>query len=50
MCSIDLENNLEANPVARQLRASLLRYMQGERFRPSLEITADQVRSLMNDP
>jgi hypothetical protein len=49
VCSIDLESNLEANPVARQMRASLLRYMASEQFRPALEITAPQVRSLMND-
>ena len=49
VCSIDLESKLEANPVARQMRASLLRYMASEQFRPPLEITVPQVRSLMND-
>ena len=47
ICSIDLERNLEANPVARQLRSSLLHYVAGERFRPAVELTVPQVRSLM---
>jgi len=49
VCSIDLESNLEANPVARQMRASLLRYVASEQFQPTSELTAQQVRSLMND-
>ena len=40
VCSIDLEHGLETNPVARQLRASLLRYMAGERFDPRVGIDA----------
>ena len=32
--SIDLINNLEKRPVARQLRASLLRYMESDAFDP----------------
>ena len=47
VCSIDLEHSLDTNPVARQLRASLLRYMAGDRFDPRVELTVDQVRSLM---
>src|SRR5262249_33885484 len=48
-CSIDLERGLEANPVARQLRASLLRYMAGDRFEPRVELAIEQVKSLMKD-
>ena len=33
--SMDLHTNLEKRPVARQLRASLLRYMESEAFSPS---------------
>ena len=47
VCSIDLERGLDANPVARQLRASLLRYMDGEAFDPKVELTVDQVQSLL---
>jgi hypothetical protein len=43
---IDLETGLEENVVARQLRRSLLDYMAGERFTPSIELTPAQVRSL----
>jgi hypothetical protein len=46
VCSIDLENDLDTNPVARQLRYSLLRYMAGSHFEPAVTLTADQVRTL----
>jgi hypothetical protein len=49
VCSIDLENGLEDNPVARQFRQSLLRYMSGKRFDPRVEIDAEAVRRLMTD-
>ena len=48
--SIDLKDGLETNPVARQMRASLLRYMGSDRFKPAVEVTADQVRGLMTAP
>ena len=44
--SIDLENGLEANPVARQMRHSLLRYAASDRFAPPVEVTPDAVRAL----
>ena len=50
VCSIDLQNDLDSNPVASQLRSSLLRYMDGQRFQPRVEVTADQVRSLFATP
>jgi hypothetical protein len=49
VCSIDLEKELDQNPVARQLRLSLLQYMAGERFNTSVELTAKQVQSLMKE-
>ena len=45
--SIDLETGLEGNPVARQMRHSLLRYAAGSRFTPTVEVTPDAVRALM---
>ena len=45
--SIDLDRELDANPVARQLRHSLLRYAASERFAPAVELGADDVRALM---
>ena len=43
--SVDLDGELD--PVARQLRHSLLRYVAGERFAPSVELRAEDVRALM---
>jgi hypothetical protein len=48
VCSIDLKT--DPNPVARQLRQSLLGYMQGNRFKPKVTLTAQQVRSLAAAP
>jgi hypothetical protein len=47
VCSIDLETDLEGNPVARQLRKGLLSYMSGAHFQPTISLTAAQVRSLI---
>lgn len=47
VCSIDLQNDLEANPVARQFRHSLLAYMKSDKFNPQIPVTASQVRGLM---
>jgi len=47
VCSIDLENDLNDRPAARQLRASLLRYMAGPHFQPQHELTLDQIHALM---
>lgn len=45
VCSIDIERRLEDRPAARQLRASLIEYMESEDFRPSAEIQADRLLS-----
>jgi hypothetical protein len=47
--SIDISTGLEKNLVARQLRRSLLDYMATERFAPAVELSPEQVRSLMRD-
>jgi GH18 family chitinase len=44
--SIDLERDLETNPVARQMRHSLLRYAASDRFAPPVELSAEAVRAL----
>ncbi|WP_167607675.1 sugar-binding domain-containing protein [Maribellus sediminis] len=41
--SIDLMNNLDERPVARQLRSSLLKYMESEAFDPSGSVTIDEL-------
>lgn len=47
VCSIDLTSGLDSNPVARQFRYSLLRYMGSEHFQPAVDLTAEPVRGLM---
>jgi len=44
VCSIDLNHDLERNPVARQFRHSLLRYMASSKFNPRITLTPDQVQ------
>src|ERR1019366_7885307 len=46
VCSIDLNNS---NPVAQQLRRSLLDYMAASRFAPTVELGADAIPSVLFD-
>ena len=46
VCTIDLQNDLDQRPVARQLRHSLLKYMSAEQFRPRQELTIKSVVDL----
>ena len=50
VCSIDLLTRLQERLVARQLRASLLRYMQSDSFNPQVKLTAEQISSLIKPP
>ncbi|MCX8108421.1 MAG: glycoside hydrolase, partial [Verrucomicrobiae bacterium] len=50
VCSIDLERDLQNNPVARQFRYSLFKYITSPHFSPKSEITLDQARSLTTPP
>ncbi len=47
VCSIDLEKNLEDNPVAHQMRHSLLRYVAGNEFAPQVEVSVEAIQNLM---
>ena len=47
VCSMDLQNGLDTNPVARQMRASLLAYMAGLSFKPTVELTPDDIGRLL---
>jgi hypothetical protein len=47
VCSIDLESALDPNPVARQLRQSLLAYLSGNRFHPRVTLSEAQIESLI---
>lgn len=46
ICSMDLHHDLERRPVAVQLKQSLMRYASGTQFKPALELTEAQLRSL----
>ncbi len=46
LCSMDLEHDLATRPVARQFRASLLRYLQAADFRPADEVSWEAVTAL----
>jgi hypothetical protein len=43
----DLVNNLENRPEARQLKASLLNYMQQEGFNPRTELTINEIQKII---
>ena len=44
--TLDLQTDLAHRPAARQLRLSLLRYMQSERFRPAITIPREVITHL----
>jgi hypothetical protein len=46
-CAIDLQNDLENRPVARQLRFSLENYVAGKSFSPSVTVAPEQIESLL---
>ena len=48
-CSMDLTSNLDARPVARQFRHSLLQYMNSDAFAPDTDISLDQLRTLYKE-
>jgi len=50
VCSVDLKTNLEADPVRRQFRHSLLHYVESKLFKPETSITADQIRTVIASP
>lgn len=47
VCGIDLHSDLEKRPVARQLRYSLLNYMNSSAFNPNINISLDAVQNLL---
>jgi hypothetical protein len=46
VCSVDLENGLEQDPVRRQFRTSLLNYLASPRFQPETSVSLDTLRQL----
>jgi hypothetical protein len=49
VCAADLESNLEQRPSARQLRYSLVKYMNGEKFDPKTSVSVEQLQGLLFD-
>jgi hypothetical protein len=45
-CSIDLVRDIETRPVARQLKRSLVTYLQSPAFKPSATIDADSLQTV----
>ncbi|MBO4906613.1 MAG: beta-glucuronidase [Bacteroidaceae bacterium] len=48
LTTLDISNNLDERPVARQLRYSLLRYMSSEAFWPAVELPLMILQNLFN--
>jgi len=46
VCSIDLQNDLDKRPAARQFRQSILQYMASDQFNPSVTLDPEKVRAL----
>jgi hypothetical protein len=44
MTTMDISNNLEHRPVARQMRQSILRYMQSPDFQPAITLSVEQIQ------
>ena len=47
--AIDVTRPADPNPVLRQLRFSLLRYMSGDYFQPNVSVSREQIRRLFFD-
>jgi hypothetical protein len=50
VCSIDLQKDLPSRPVARQLRHSLLKYMQSDDFNPQVSLSTDSIKAFFKEP
>lgn len=46
VCSVDLTENSEARPVSRQLRYSLLKYINSRSFNPENRLSEEQLHRL----
>ena len=49
ICGFDLTADAE-DPVSRQMRESLIHYMSSDKFKPAVELTPDQIESLIVTP
>lgn len=46
LCTMDIQSNMINRPVARQLKYSLLRYMQGDKFNPATVLDESSFRRI----
>ena len=46
MTTMDITSNLDHRPVARQLRQSILNYMQSDRFQPAIQLDPQVITNL----
>lgn len=46
MTTMDISNNLDRRPVARQMRRAILKYMTGDDFRPTLTLDSSVITNL----
>ncbi len=44
MTTMDITNQLDNRPVARQMRKAILAYMQSDDFQPSMELSLETIR------
>jgi hypothetical protein len=49
LCSADLRSCLDANPVARQLRSSFVRYAASVGFNPAVSVSASELRAFFRE-
>lgn len=50
VCSVNLQDDLQKRPVARQLKYSLLSYMASDDFKPKTEVKMEAIQSLFRGP
>ncbi|MBM4103478.1 MAG: glycoside hydrolase [Planctomycetes bacterium] len=48
VCSVNISDNLDSRPVERQLKYSLLRYMNSKYFNPKIEVDIAAVQDILN--
>ena len=48
VCSVDFMKNSDTRPVSRQLRYSLLKYMDSRSFDPKNELSEEQLQCLFH--
>jgi len=46
VCSIDIMNEIDERPIERQLRRSLLDYMESDKFDPEISVEVDRIHAL----